>query len=121
MNPKKLFNVLVLGGAIMALTALGCSGPESNPDSGSGNDSGRGGNDSGSTNQDAGPTPDAGSTTDAGLKGCTCGPSSDTWGTNPIDCWTTGNTASKVCCWLTPTGNCCCGSASGCCASGTSC
>jgi hypothetical protein len=106
MNPRKLFRVLVIGGAILAISALGCSGNESGsdaagpgPDAGGEGDSGNAGPDASSAGPDAsspGPDastagPDAGSQPDSGFV-CMCVSGSD---------WQAGQICNGCCCWLT--------------------
>jgi hypothetical protein len=85
MNTRGLFRALVVGGTVIGVSALGCSGAESGPDAA--------GPDASSIPPDAGLPPDAGIARDAGACVCTPDPA---FGSQ--DCGARGG--SSCCCWL---------------------
>jgi hypothetical protein len=114
---KKMFRVLVLRGAVLALSmgnwACSSNSSGSNDSGNPNNDAGQtqnndsGSPDSGSgTGMDAGPTPDSGQPQDSGQPGdagnCVC-VKDPAWPGN--DCGPVGGPS--VCCWLQPTAQCC--------------
>jgi hypothetical protein len=95
---KKMFRVLVLRGAVLALSMgnWACSSNSS------------GSNDSGNPNNDAGQTPDSGQPADSGQPtdagACTCVPDPTYHGFS--DCTPPGG-GTAVCCWLGRNPPCC--------------